>query len=455
MRIKQRLVWSVLLTLVCLTGAVQSQTILTVDEAAQRIDEEVTFEGKVMGVASSSYLQATYLSFGGAYPFQKLSVLFAGDHVNILFGQLPDLMDRTVRITGVVKKGKKSPVVRVTDVKQVEVLPAKDRVSLDSTGDSPAFRKQMRSMLFDLFRSGDYATLDAAAAQWRTDKDRFLDGRWKLATFYIAFSNPTMPFPEYFKKLEEWQAAYPDSITPKLLHADAMIRYAWDARGAGWASTVTEEAWKLYRERLALARAELMEVEARSKECPQWFAIMQTVALGQSWDRDQVDTLFKTAIQNNPEYGGVYSDRMITYLQPKWYGKEDEWVDFSNSLLDLLPPGLGEETYARIAMGYRTWTDQILLQKEGRYFPDMGFRWEPMKAGFERLRARYPQSPRIVNEYALFAGKASDWETANRLLLELGDDCDMDIWITWQNVALARSWAGGKGLPGTYFILFR
>ena len=97
--------------------------ILTVDEAARRIGETVTFEGKVEGVAASPQFQATYVSFGGAYPRQKLSVLFAGEYEKILTScQMPRLNDRTVRVTGLVEKGKKCPVVRVTDAKQDDML---------------------------------------------------------------------------------------------------------------------------------------------------------------------------------------------------------------------------------------------------------------------------------------------------------------------------------------------
>ena len=81
--------------------------------------------------------------------------------------------------------------------------------------------------------------------------------------------------------------------------------------------------------------------------------------------------------------------------------------------------------------------------------------WEPIRAGFERMRARYPESQWVLNAYAVFAGKAGDWETLRGLLLDLGDDCDMDIWVTWQNVGLARMWADGKPLAETYLSLFR
>lgn len=452
---KQWMRWGAVWACSLLATAVVAQTVIPLDEAVKRIGEEVTFEGKVMGVAASPQYKATYVSFGGAYPRQKLSVLFADDYEAFLSScKLPRLNERTVRVTGTVEKGKKCPVIRVTNITQIVVLDVKDRVPVDATGDGPVFYRQMKGTLRDLIKADDFATLDRVAAQWSQGKERFLDGSWKIAIFYGAITEKAMPFPERFKRLEMWQAGFPDSIAPRLLHADAMVDYAWDARGNGVASTVTEEGWKLFRERLAAARMELAALNARRTECPQWFAIMQTIAVGQQWSWKEYDALFEEAIACEPEYLTFY-DRKIYYLQPKWYGKEGDELEFVNSLPERLPGGVGEEIYARLAWSGLEAANQRLRESGGRYFPDMGMKWEPMKAGFERILARYPKSNRMRNVYAIFAGKASDWETCNRLLLEIGDQFDMDLWATWDNVAYARMWAGGKGLSGTIVNQFR
>jgi hypothetical protein len=447
--------WGVILFETLLAGSGLAQTVLSVDEAAKRIGEVVTFEGKVMGVASSPEFKATYVSFGGAYPRQKLSVLFADDFEAFLSScKLPRLNDRTVRVTGTVEKGKKGPVIRVTNLDQVVVAELKERVPLDADGDGPIFRKQMRATLADRFRAEDYATLERVSADWSKGKARFLDGNWKIARFYGAISEMEMPFPERFKKLAAWQAAFPDSIAPRLLHAEAMVDYAWEARGSGVSSTVTDEGWKLFRERLATARMELAALNARRTECPEWFAIMQTIALGQQWSREEYEALFDEAVGYEPEYL-VFYERKIYYLQPKWHGEEGDELKFVNSLPERLPGGVGAEIYARLALSGLAADNQRLRESGGRYFPDMGLKWESMKAGFERIRAHFPKSNRMLNLYAIFAGKASDWETCNRLMLEIGDRFDMDLWVTWENVALARMWAGGKGLPGTVVSQFR
>lgn len=438
-----------------LAGAAAAQAVLSADEAARRIGETVTFEGKVTGVASSPQFKATYVSFGGAYPFQTLSVLFAGEHEAYLRSEMPRLNGLNVRVTGKVEKGKKSPEIHLTDISQFEILKFSDTVPLDADGDGVEFRQRMTKALQDRFKAGDYATLDRLAEQWWQGRELFRGGVWKISVFYKAFVPGTEVGPkEFLARLEEWGAASPDSLTPKLLHANWMVDHAWEARGGGWASTVAEEGWKLFRERLALARAELMALYPRRDESPFWYVTMQTVALGQAWPREQYEALFEEAIRLEPEYITFYL-RKIYFLQPKWHGQEGEWQAFANSLLERFPGGVGEELYARIAWDIRKETDQILLKNKQHFFPDLGLKWEPMKAGFERILARWPDANLVRNVYAVFAGKAGDWETTQRLLLELGDQCDMNIWVTWDNVALARMWAGGKGLTNTYINIFR
>jgi hypothetical protein len=77
-----------------------------------------------------------------------------------------------------------------------------------------------------------------------------------------------------------------------------------------------------------------------------------------------------------------------------------------------------------------------------------GYDWAKVRAGFEVLRERWPQSGHIVNRYARFAWQAGDRETARRLLPLIGD---RPILVTWRNretFESFRQWAGGAlGAP--------
>ena len=51
---------------------------------------------------------------------------------------------------------------------------------------------------------------------------------------------------------------------PRLLAGFRSVDFAWEARGNGLANTVTPEGWKLFRERLVLARQQAVNAAVSS-----------------------------------------------------------------------------------------------------------------------------------------------------------------------------------------------
>ncbi len=65
----------------------------------------------------------------------------------------------------------------------------------------------------------------------------------------------------------------PDSITARVALAGSWVGYAADARGDGYADTVSQENWKLFKERVANAHNELIEakkLEQKSARSGMW-----------------------------------------------------------------------------------------------------------------------------------------------------------------------------------------
>src|SRR5262249_52980489 len=55
----------------------------------------------------------------------------------------------------------------------------------------------------------------------------------------------------------ELNRVLPDSSVALTFKGKYHITWAWEARGGGWANTVTQDGWKLMRERLAVAQEAL------------------------------------------------------------------------------------------------------------------------------------------------------------------------------------------------------
>ena len=101
-----------------------------------------------------------------------------------------------------------------------------------------------------------YAELDCFADRVRSGKERLPDGRWKLDVFYSGLASPVVysvhateeDWNVHLKALRKWTLAKPKSITARVALAEALIGYAWFARGNGLADTVSNSGWKLFGE---------------------------------------------------------------------------------------------------------------------------------------------------------------------------------------------------------------
>jgi hypothetical protein len=93
----------------------------------------------------------------------------------------------------------------------------------------------------------DFAELDQMADAARSSKARFPGGGWKLSRFYEAVKpngggyQTDADWKNHIELLQRWTAARPQSATARVALAEAYLRYAWAARGAGYANTVTDQ----------------------------------------------------------------------------------------------------------------------------------------------------------------------------------------------------------------------
>lgn len=451
--------------------------VVPLDAVADYVGKTVTIVDTVKAISSSPRSGIRYLNFGDAYPRQKLSAKIAKDLKDLrqLSGGTLGLQ---VRVTGVVESGKDGPAITLTSPDQLQIVeddsidllalspPAEGFIAslmwkmknffnslvASITGrptgpqgpyaniphEGEAFGQLLSWKLAKLLREGKYEELEKVAAAWRKPEARMLDGRWNLFVFYNTLASRTESTDEGFaearRKLEDWRAKRPQAIEPVILLAELESAYAWHARGGGWANTVTEEGWRLMSERLAKAKSLLDSVYERRLECPHWVNAMQSVALGQGWSDDKVKSMLDEAIAAWPEYWLYYFSEARRLL-PRWGGAPGEWEKFSRSF----PGDLGKELSARIP-----WAQQWAYWN---IFRDTDIPWSQMKEGFERMVQRYPDSTRTKSAFAVFAGMADDRETCKRLLDELGDKVNMEFWISWQNVELAKAWIADPNHP--------
>lgn len=196
----------------------------------------------------------------------------------------------------------------------------------------------------------EYDRLEQAAATWRASKAECQSGQWRLTLFYGGLGQlPNTPENDqkWISNTREWVKTKPESITARVALAVVLTNYAWQARGGGTFDTVTEDGWRLFKERLTEARQVLREAKTLKAKCPHWWAAAQVVARGQNWPLAAYDGLFKEAITFEPDYFNFYSEK-ATNLFARWHGEEGDSLQFALEASNHRGGDKGDLLYARL-----------------------------------------------------------------------------------------------------------
>lgn len=284
----------------------------------------------------------------------------------------------------------------------------------------------------------NFDLIDKAADQARTSKERLPGGNWKLSYIYGELSTPfeassDFEWNQHLDLLKQWTREKPGSVTAKIALAAAYVAYAWNARGNGYAQTVSDENWKLFRERLASAR-DVLTLAYGEQVCPKWYAVVLQLALGQSWDKQTYETLFSDAVNHEPTWFEYYKHKVI-FLLPQWNGEKGELEAYINGLASR--PGKTDN-----AMLYF-----ILNEYIGSFLKEKSHaatNYPLLKQGFIDLRKTYGTTPRHMNWAAYKAIVMNDRSFAREIFAELNGDADLQIWGTQQAFDGAKMFSEAK-----------
>lgn len=282
-----------------------------------------------------------------------------------------------------------------------------------------------RTAIQMLFLNGGFDEIDCLADATRKSKEQFKGGGWKLRNIYWLLVAPhghatEEDWTNHLERVNRWISKNPESITARIVLAESYTSYAWDARGNGLADTVTESGWRLFRERLDKARQTLDEARALKAKCPEWYAAMQGVALGQGWDLPKETALFQEAVAFEPSYY-YYYQRHANYLLPKWQGEEGDTAKFMEASAKQIGGDQGDILYFHIVRF-------LLCNCASDDLKD--YSWPRIKNGYLALERETGVSLSELNEIACIAGREADFVFADQTFKRIGDDWDEHIWKT-------------------------
>ena len=294
------------------------------------------------------------------------------------------------------------------------------------------------------FMRDNFAQLEETARAYRIDKSRTSSGLWKLTLFYSGLQDALFEierakdvedsFRQIEEKLSAWAAKYPNSPTPHIVLSMAHIDHAWAIRGSGYSNTVKPEAWGGFNKYIALARQNLESNKAIAAVDPRWYETMMIVARGGNWGRAEFDQLLAEALDKEPAFYQTYF-RALEYLSPKWHGGREDIEAFARDAVRRTVKTEGQGMYARIY-----WYGSQ-SEFRNKIFSDSLAAWPAMRAGFDDVIAKYPDSWNL-NNYAKFACLAKDKAKLQELLKQVKPALVLAAWDPHSEWQRCSAWAG-------------
>jgi hypothetical protein len=204
---------------------------------------------------------------------------------------------------------------------------------------------------------------------------------------------------------------WPGCMQVWLLKGEFQVSFAWDARGSGYANTVTDEGWKSFRDRLVQAEAAL--AEAWKIQPDERIALaMLRVELGQGQGKERMELWFQRAMTLNPCFYEACWHK-LEYMHPKWYGSEKEYLAFGHQCVSSTNwsgrvPLILADAHDALAK----WKENDPQQRQ-RYWTQIGVR-KDVQSSYERFFEVNTDAVGWRHNYALSAYRCEQWEEFSR-----------------------------------------
>jgi hypothetical protein len=220
-----------------------------------------------------------------------------------------------------------------------------------------------------------------------------------------------------FSNRPKWATAY-------LIKADFYLLYAWRARGNGNADQVTEEGWRLFKERLAVSEQALNRAWALDPKNARTPVLMMQVAEGRQKKRPEMEAWFQRAMKlDSNNYEACHSK--LHYLYPQWYGSRDDMLAFGHECV--AATNWGGRVPLILADVHNELARSLPAEDQAAYWGLPGV-WPDIQAAYEKYSQANPDATRFRYPYAAYAFRCGQWQAFNEqieLLRKTGDDLNV------------------------------
>lgn len=197
-----------------------------------------------------------------------------------------------------------------------------------------------------------------------------------------------------------------NSSFAQLARGRGYLTYGWEARGTGYAGTVSNQGWKLLAERLDIAAESLEKAWQLDPHDPDTCLEMMRVELGQGKDHERLETWFRRGMRLNPASWNICYAK-VEYLRPRWYGTIPEMIAFGWECMTNADWS-GEVRLGLANTYYEVAREMPDKEKMYAYLAKTNV-WSDIRSNFEYFFKLYPNEAGYRHNYAQFARYAGDW----------------------------------------------
>lgn len=205
------------------------------------------------------------------------------------------------------------------------------------------------------------------------------------------------------------------AATAEFIKAEFYLQYAWRARGHRTADKVTQEAWRLFHERLAVAETALNRAWSLDPQDPQIPTLMISILLGQQADRAEMEKWFTRAMKVDPNNYGACRAK-LHFLLPQWYGSRKDMLAFGRECV--ANTNWGGHVPLTLLDAHSEFARTLNREERAVYWtlPDV---WPDIQAGYERYAQLHQDDARFRYPYAWYAfrcGRMDDFKAQINLI---------------------------------------
>jgi hypothetical protein len=294
--------------------------------------------------------------------------------------------------------------------------------------------ERVNQYIQNLYYNDTFRLLERYLTGLAASGKRFQDGQHPEEVLLRAFTNLMIMGAQHGNAVERnaaWRREAPGSKFVLYAEAARLRALAWNARGTGYAHTVSPESWELFALRLQEAERVLLDAPVESRESPAWHIALLAIAMDSDRVRSNPHEVFTAAVKRWPTHAMLFQlplGRMI----PKWGGSWDQVESFILKSTEMQPTSEGKSLYARLYIH--------LIAERSAHESKMD--WKTMQAGFDDAIARFPD-PKYRNLYASYACLAKDKTAFNKAIARLPkQDIQPGWWLDGNSYDACMRWAG-------------